>query len=154
MAEEEKKPGSKRKLVLRIIFAVVVIVVLVFGVRWRMLASEYKKGVAFYEQGEYQQAHDIFNAVQAKTLAALRLRNRARIGMGRCKAELATETAFKDKSLEGYTTALQLLEEAKALCGPSGEVDRRIKEYTEYKEKAGSAAVKELASSEALTEAE
>ena len=132
MGEEQKKRGGIGTLIVRIVLIVILIAVIIFGLKWRGVVAEYKRGLALYEQEQFEEAAEVFEAVQDRPLARLKVRKQARLNLGRCKAEMATSMAFKEKTVEAYTKAIQLLEEAKELSGPSEEYDRRIKEYQGY----------------------
>jgi len=132
MAEQGKKSGSTRKLVVRIVLFVALIVVIIAALQLRAARKEYERGYKLYGEGKYEEACKVFDAVQARAIAVIKVGKQARISMGRCKAEMATELAFKDKSAEGYTKALKLLDEARELAGSSEEIERRIEEYSGY----------------------
>ncbi len=132
MAEEGKKSRSTRDLVIRIVLFVVLIVIIIAALQLRAARKEYERGYKLYGEGKYEEAYEVFNAVQARAIAVIKVGKQARISMGRCKAEMATEIAFKDKSAEGYTKALKLLDEAKELAGSTEEIERRIEEYSGY----------------------
>ncbi len=134
MTEESKKqtkPAGKSARIVRMLLIVALVLVAGVAARWHMLLREYRKGVALYDEGKYQEAHGVLEELVEKPLAALRIRSQARTALGRCKAEVASDVVFKERSLEGYTKALKLLEEAKELVGPSTEIERRIREYGE-----------------------
>lgn len=133
MAEAEKKQTGKGTLITRIVLIVVLVVITIIALQWRGVLREHRRGLDLYTEGKYEEAHAVFEAVLASPLSVIRMRSEARDSLGRCKAEMASEIALKELSLEGYSKALKLLEEAKKLA-PSAEIDRRIEEYSGYKD--------------------
>jgi len=131
MAEQKKKPSGIGTWIVRIVVVVVLVLGLVFALAWRSVVADYKKAASLYEEGAYQEAYDAFEAAQARPLAALKVREEARIGMGRCKAELATDAAFAAKTPEEWEEVVTSMQEAIALAGTSEEYDRRLAEYTQ-----------------------
>ena len=95
--------------------------------------KDYKKAIELYDQEQYQAAHDILEDLVGKSLTAFRIRAHAKRSLGRCKAEIATIIVYRERTLEGYAMALELLAEANKLAGPSEEIERRIREYRQYK---------------------
>jgi len=130
MGEQEKKPSGKGAWIVRIVVIVILVLGFVFALTWRSVVADYKKAASLYEAGEYREAYDAFEAVQARPLAAWKVREQARIGMGRCKAEMATDAAFAAKTPEEWKEVVALMQEAIALAGTSEEYDRRLAEYT------------------------
>jgi len=134
MAEAEKKRMGKGALVVRVVLIGVLVAVVIIALQWRGVLGEHRRGLDLYTERKYEEAHAVFEAVLASRLSVIRIRSEARESLGRCKAEMATEIVFKERTLEGYSKALKLLDEAKKLA-PSPEIDRRIAEYSEYKGK-------------------
>ncbi len=127
-----KQSGSKTTWIVRIILFAVLIVAIVTLLLWRGALNEYRRGVELYEEGEFQEACDVFDAVANRPLAAFRISRMARKARGLCLAELASEKALEAETATEYEEAILMLKEAEELSGPSKEIARRINEYTEY----------------------
>jgi len=134
-ADNQEVKAASRGLAGRIVLIIVLIVVALLALGWRMVAGDYKKALRLYDDGKYEEAQVLFEKVIAHPLSAIRIRGQARKALGLCKAEIASDIALNERSLEGYDRALKLLEEAKNLAGPTEEIERRIKEYSEYRQR-------------------
>ena len=113
------------------------LIVAVMAIDNYRLRREYGKALDLYDQAKYQEAHDILEPLVKKPLAIIKIRGQARKALGQCKLQLAVDIGQSARSKEGWTQALTMLEEARELAGPSEEIERQIKEYREYIEKAG-----------------
>lgn len=136
-AREAGKRGlSKRDLIVRIVLIIVLVIIAAMALRLRTLRAEYKRALDLYDEREFQEAHDIFETICASPVSIIKVRSKAKQALGRCKAELASEIVLGgERTAESYGEALKLLEEARELTGGSEEIERRIKEYSEYKER-------------------
>lgn len=130
-----QRPAAKSPLMVRVALFVTLALVIICVVLWFFLKSDLDRAIALYDAGEYQEAVHILQPLIDRPLARLRIRQAAERTLGFCKAELATQVAMKERSAEGYRKALQLLAEAKELAGPTPEIEKGIKEYTEYLQK-------------------
>jgi len=129
--QTEDQAGRKALPIVRGLLILALLLVAAAAIRWAMLYRAYSRAVSLYEQEEYAQAHDLLQGVIASPLSAFRIRSRARRALGMCVAEMASDLALREPSLAGYTRALDLLEQARELVGPSQEIERRIREYRE-----------------------
>jgi len=140
MAEEQTQQepgkGSAGTLIVRIVLIVILVFVVIFAVRWYGVKGKYDQAVDLYEQHKFSEAHDLFEEVIASPVSAFRLRGKAQESLARCKSEMASELAMsQDRTAETLDEALTLLEEAKDLAGGSEEIERRIQEYTQMRDR-------------------
>ena len=136
MADEKAKPKKTSDLVVRIVLVVVLVIVAIMAIGNYRLRREYKKALDLYDQAKYQEAHDILASLVKKPLGIIKIRGQARKTLGQCKLQLAVDMGQSAHSKEGWAEAVKMLEEARKLSGPSEEIERHIKEYREYIEKA------------------
>lgn len=137
MTETEAKTQSSRRavLVIRILVLVALVLALVVAVRYRMLAGDLQRAVNLVEERQFEPAQKLLQQIMDRPLAAFRIRDKARQTLGVCYAEMASDLAEKERTAAGYQKALDLLDRAKKTMGSTPEIERRIKEYSEYLEK-------------------
>jgi len=131
---EEVKP-AKPRIAGRIVLIIVLVTVAALGAWWRAVASDLSKAITLYDEGKYREAEMLLEKVIQHPMSAFRIRAEAKKALGLCKAEMASDIAFTDRTIEGYDRALRLLEEARRLAGPTAEIERRIAEYSGYRQK-------------------
>ena len=147
MTDEHAKPGKqirRQDLVMRIVLIAILVVVVIMGIGNFKMRWEYKKALALYEEGtevqsrdvrsaKVQEAHDIFEALIRKPLSIIKVRGMARKALAQCKMQLAVDIGQNERSSEGYTKAVAILEQAKELDPSSIEIETRLREYRMYK---------------------
>ena len=147
MTDEHEEPGKqirRQDLVIRIVLIAILVVVVIMGIGNFKMRGEYNKALALYEEGiaaqsldvrsaKVQEAHDIFEALIRKPLSIIKVRGMARKALAQCKMQLAVDIGQNERSSEGYTKAVTMLEQAKELDPSSIEIETRLREYRWYK---------------------
>jgi len=88
-APKTAKKGSLAALIVRIVLIVLLVIVVITTFRWHGLRGEYNEAIELYNQERYQEAYDKFDAVQKRTLAAVRIRKAALAQMEKCRPHLS-----------------------------------------------------------------
>ncbi len=127
----EQRTGARVALLVRALIVVALLLVAAAAVRYSFMKLELRHGDELYQQAKYQEAIDLLEPLSKQMLASLGLRSQAVRIIGLSKAELAARVAVEKHSIAGYDEALVLLEQAQRMAGPSREIQDRIDEYTE-----------------------
>jgi len=134
MGEAEKSNRALQsgiEKVARIVLVVILAMMVISGLHWRMLDSDLRRGILYYNDYKYEKAIEVLNPLLRQPLARFKLRNKAKQTVLLCKAHLAAE----ERSIEGYVEAILHLESANKIGVPNEEITEALDEYIKLKTK-------------------
>ena len=145
-AVPETKPAGKAKLVVRIVLFAILIVVLITAILHANLRRRYKKAIGIYDEAvrilnrsdqaqriaKFKEAEAILESVCESPLSAIKIREPANKSLAQIKMQLGVDRGMSDRTLEGYTDAVEFLRRAHELDPESRQIAARLKEYEGY----------------------
>ncbi len=128
-----KGPNGSAKRVSRVIrgaLIVAAVAVAAGAVWWFSVLGDVRRAVALYDSGQTSDAANALRRVIASPISAFRLREAAQHALGLCLSAEASRLATREPTRQGYEKALGILKEARALAGPTPDIESQVREYS------------------------